>query len=414
MKDCKKTLIYQMYPSSWGTFRKMSEHLDRIAELKPDYIWLSPCFKSPWKDGGYDITDYYEIDPRFGTMKDFDNFVKKANKMGAGVLMDLVMNHTSTECEWFKKSEDCDPFYKGFYCWEYQDLGWNNLFDGKSAFKWSEKRCKYYLHLFHESQADLNWTNRSVLETFQKIIDFWTLGHGVAGFRLDASQFLWKEMSKTFVPKFAGATAGFLKYYQKPETLEILEKLFEGRGLFIFAEAGFLSRKKMKELAGKNRPIAAAENSMLLSIASRSKDPLGTLKKMWKKWGEEPEFVLATESHDLPRATSALEASPKRILRAMFRSPATIICLYQGQELGLENPKLSDNIKNYQDIQTIMRYDSLVKKGVGPKKAIEKLKPTARENARVPIDVQLYEEQRKNSKSIFSFTVNKLKRWRQC
>ena len=235
-----KALIYEMYTPSWsGGFKQMSEHLERIAKLDVDYVWLTPCYPSGGFDGGYDVTDYFSIDPKYGNMSDFDSFVEKANELGIKVVMDLVLNHTSTQHVWFQKSLQK---IKPYDLWSDEDLGWGTMFDGTSAFEWREERQEFYCHIYNKNQADLNWNNPAVLLEFQNIIDFWVKEHGVAGFRIDSAQLIYKDFSSTVLPRDAvGTVAGLLKYYQKPETPEIFESLFDrlsisATPLFTFGE----------------------------------------------------------------------------------------------------------------------------------------------------------------------------------
>ena len=149
-----RRLIYQLYPSTWaGGFPEMTRFLPKLWELGVDYVWVSPFYPSPWKDGGYDISDYCAVNPRFGAMEDFDVFVREARRFEIKVLIDLVLNHTSTEHPWFKVSEDGDPKYRDYYRWTKKDLGWKNFFNGGSAFEFSEKRGEFYFHLFSRVAA---------------------------------------------------------------------------------------------------------------------------------------------------------------------------------------------------------------------------------------------------------------------
>lgn len=211
-----KVLIYEMYPAAWpGGLTEMTEFLSKLAKLgEIDYIWLTPCYPSGGVDGGYDITDYRAIDPQYGMMADFDRFVDTANDLGMEVVMDLVLNHTSDQHPWFEKSLQGEALYDDYYLWSDKDLGWGTMFDGSSAFEWSEERQQYYCHIYNKSQPDLNWDNPQVLKEFQEIVDFWTLEHGVAGFRIDSVQLIGKNFSRTWLSREKlGTVAGLLKYY---------------------------------------------------------------------------------------------------------------------------------------------------------------------------------------------------------
>ena len=204
-----RKLIYQIYPTAIGTLSDIADRIPMIAKLQPDYIWLSPIFLSPWVDGGYDVADYCQIDPRFGTMNDFRHLVAVCNKYHIGILHDLVMNHTSSEHIWFKKSERHDPWYKDYYVWMDHPLNWDSFFGGP-AFDYDQIRGKYYLHLYDKRQPDLNFENPRVIREFKEIIKFWT-DRGVAGFRVDSANVLAEDALRSGVlPRLSG----FFNYYQ--------------------------------------------------------------------------------------------------------------------------------------------------------------------------------------------------------
>lgn len=413
----RKTLIYQLYPAAWGndtlnSFQEMTKFLHRLWTLDVDYVWLAPFYPSPWVDGGYDITDYKDVNPRFGTLADFDEFVKCARGYGIKVIIDLVLNHTSTEHEWFKRSEMGEEKYRDYYHWEKKDLGWVNMFDGGKAFEFDYRRGMYYLHTFHHTQADLNWESPDVMREMKSVIDFWTLEHGVAGFRLDVCQFLAKDMEPS------RGLLSILKYWQKPKTLEILHELFDGRGLFTIGEALTLNTQMFEELVQPVGPLTCAFNVQVLDSYDRMllffKVPksFDRVQKTLRKYENVPGFVLHLESHDTPRYTSRTEKSGQELLRMMFSSNADAICLYQGQELGLKNPTLSDNILDYEDAQTTMQYWRAVGKGKDPAKVMKKLKPRSRENARRPIDLDLYQSQEQDRESCLSTCMRLIHNWK--
>ena len=413
-----KKLIYQLYPAAWpGGLAAMTKHLARVKKLGADFVWLSPFFKSPWLDGGYDIADYMAIDERFGTMLDFECFMAEAKRLGLGVLLDLVMNHTSTEHEWFKRSVAGEERYKDYYCWSDSDLGWNNIFNGLTAFKFHPERQQHYLHLFHEQQADLNWQNPHVIEEFEHIIDFW-VEKGVAGFRLDVVQFLDKKFTRTFVPKRFGPAAGILHYYMRKGTIEILHRLFDGRGLFTIAEAGVPLKSIAAKLAGPDGPLSATFNVLVLESVDKrlgyikATPSFDRLQRNLRKWSELPYYVATIESHDAPRMTSRTGLSGVLLNRMMFDCDPHYACIYQGQELGLRNPELSDNISDYSDAMMIMQYEKMLQKGVAPHEAMRLLKAGARENARVPLDLIEYQLQESDGYSCLNETKRAICAWK--
>ena len=413
-----RTLIYQLYPSTWDGFEEMTRFLTKIHELQADYVWVSPFYPSPWKDGGYDISDHKAVNPRFGTIEDFDNFVKEANKLGIKVLIDLVLNHTSTEHPWFKASEAGDPDYRDYYRWTKKDLGWHNVFNWGPAFKFSEKRQEYYLHLFHESQADLNFDNPNVVREFEKIIAFWTLEHGVSGFRLDVPQFIQETMLPATPLSRLFPFAGFSRYYMNPKTLTLLHQLFDGRNLYTIGEGGSPFKTTLLRLSGENAPLTAMYNVIIRDSVNHrgfifpAKPSLSRLKRTIDHWGKDERIGVMLESHDHPRFTSYSGFSGEEIMKTLFKSKAKTIILYQGQELGMKNPKLPDDFFKYEDRMFIMKVERMIEKGFPIEEAMDKLKPTARENARVPIDMVKYHYQEKNPLSCLNVTRALIQNWK--
>ncbi|MBQ6605928.1 hypothetical protein IJH66_03065 [Candidatus Saccharibacteria bacterium] len=392
--------------------------MPRLRELSVDYVWVSPFYPSPWKDGGYDISDYKAVNPRFGTMEDFDEFVQEAERFGIKVLIDLVLNHTSIEHPWFKASEAGDPNYKDYYRWTKRDLGWKNFFNGESAFKFSEKREEFYFHLFHESQPDLNFDNPNVVREFEKIISFWTLKHGVAGFRLDVPQLIQETMIPS--PPISRLTpiSGFSRYYMNPKTLTLLNELFAGRDLYTIGEGGSPFKSTLLRLVQPNGPLSAMYNVLIREsvnhrgIVFPAKPSLSRLSRAINRWGRDERVGIILESHDHPRFTSYSGFSGEDIIRTLFKSRAKTIVLYQGQELGLLNPKLPEKFSEYEDRMFIMQVEKLVKKGFPIEEAMRKLKPTARENARVPLDLVEYRRQEKDPLSTLNRTKGLIRGWR--
>ena len=396
----------------------MTEPLQRVKALGADYIWLCPFFESPWVDGGYDVADYLTVDSRFGTLEDFKEFVCRAHELGLGVLLDLVLNHTSTEHEWFKRSVAGDGWYKDFYCWIDEDLGWGNFFDGGSAFEYCPERGQYYLHLFNKKQADLNWDNPRVLEEFQKIIDYWAR-LGADGFRLDSVLFLSKDLKRTHLPrKSLGAFAGMSHYYMRKKTLDVLRDLFAKRVLFTVGEVGMPFRFLARKLAGRKGPLTAMLNIMVQeSIDKRAMfleapTSIKRLRRNLRKWSRLPFYVAAIESHDAPRMTSRTGRDGVELIEMLFDCNPQYACIYQGQELGLKNPILSDDIADYSDAMFIMKYNKLLQQGMSSADAVALLKPGARENARAPLDLDEYARQEADPGSCLNATKTAIQAWK--
>ena len=390
-KMTKRKLIYQIYPTAVGSLNDIADKIPRIAEaIHPDYIWLNPIFSSPWIDGGYDVSDYTKIDPRFGNMNDFKHLVAVAKKYNIEILLDLVMNHTSSEHEWFKKSERHDKWYKDYYVWLDKPNNWKSVFGGP-AFTYDELRGKYYLHIYDKMQPDLNFNNPRVVREFRQIIDFW-VQHGVAGFRVDSANTLAEDGFKSdILPRITG----FFRYYQTKETVAVLEKLLGRSDIFTIAEpigGYFMSKNRFHELTRK--AFDAAFNVGTLDIAdtffSDRYHMMPVRYKMWLKyltdWCQEEKFSLALESHDTPRAATRFHADPRVLAMLQFLLPNNYPCIYNGQEIGTKNPQLSNNINDYPGVQSRMMYRTLRKEGKTKKQAMAAVRFASRDNARQPID----------------------------
>lgn len=384
-----KTLVYQMYPIAWekyGGIPAMTEHLYRIKENlgEVDYVWVSPLYLSPRFDHGYDVADYKAIDPRFGTMDDFDKFVKTAKELGMGVLMDLVLNHTSTEHKWFTEHPE-------YYYWRDEDMpGWHNLFNGGPAWEQTEDG-KYYLHLFNKKQADLRWydddgeLNKPLVQEFNGIVDFWK-GHGISGFRLDVPQAINKDFSDEEL------TLETLIFGDK--AIDVMAAVFEDEterdDLFLVMECmdptfGEVINYYSYEGYTRGIPLSFVMN-MLLKDECRLEKYIPKrvsqhrLEDLIENHARNPHFMLDLESHDSPRFLSRDVMDYNDMLRTMFESDVQGICIYQGQEFGLSNPtkeELPDELMLELDAQTAMRYAS--------GESLDALRPLSRANARVPL-----------------------------
>lgn len=202
--------FYQIYPRSFvdsdgdgvGDLKGITSKLEYLKEIGVDATWLSPIFKSPMADFGYDVSNFFEIDPIFGTMGDFEELIERSKVVGVKIILDFVPNHSSDECEWFEKSENNDPEYKDYYVWHpgkvidgirHPPSNWRSVFSG-STWTWSEKRQEYYLHQFLAKQPDLNYRNPKIREEFKTILKFW-MDKGVYGFRIDAVPHIFEKIN---------------------------------------------------------------------------------------------------------------------------------------------------------------------------------------------------------------------------
>ena len=235
MTDFRKSTVYQIYPRSFydtngdgfGDLKGVTEKLDYIKELGVDYIWMTPFFVSPQYDNGYDVEDYYNIDPRYGTMEDFEELSREAEKRGIKLMLDMVFNHTSSNHEWFQKALAGDEKYKNFYIFKKgkedgsAPTNWESKFGG-NAWEYVPEMDEYYLHLFHVKQPDLNWDNPEVREEVKKIVRFW-MEKGVKGFRFDVVNLISKDK---YEDDYEGDGRRF--YTDGPRIHEYLQELNSG------------------------------------------------------------------------------------------------------------------------------------------------------------------------------------------
>ena len=408
-----KILVYQLYPRTWTNIREMEQHLKRIAKLGVDYVWLSPMYPSPGFDHGYDVANYKAIDWRFGTMDDLKSFVGTAHSLGIGVLMDLVLNHTSTAHPWFREKP-------GYYYWSDSDRpGWENLFDRGSC--WEKYRSNnpdedeergYYLHLFQKYQADLKWfngdeINQTLLSEFRDIVKFWLDVHGVDGFRLDFPQGLNKDLDANTLEVFD------LLWGNRMD--DVISAIFDdpsvvtrdGKKPFLIAEFFDSTPAEVIRQCSIELPCIDFFLNPLVKSAILEKNGLHILDSCIEASVKNQKFMLDLESHDAPRFTSLSGLDPRQIFRLMFDSGASGICLYQGQELGVLNPtwiQLTDSAMVELDAMTAMRYHS--------GESLHDLRKYSRANARVRYSLTDYACQEGQSDSPLNYIKDIIRDWK--
>lgn len=398
----EKKIVYQIYLFTFmekgvSPLAAATQHLKRVKALGVDSVWVGPIFPSPWKDHGYDIKDHFDIEPRFGTLEEFDAFLTEAHALGLEVYIDFVPNHTSVEHRWFQ-----DPLTRQkYYCWSEEDRpGWKNLFNGGPAWTYCQDESKYYLHLFHESQADLNWfpdgpegeVNWSLVKACHKIIDFW-LERGVDGFRLDVPQSINKDLAAEQYPGFQ----------HTDQAVRVLNALFGNTDCFLMQELFDPSMGELTRYYLEHSPVDSVLNvSLKDEITVSEKKLLQSLSQL----AQIPGFMLDLESHDAPRFPSR-GATVEDEIWYLFHPDIDAICLYQGQELGLKNPtkeQLPDHKMLDLDAQTEMR----LRRG----ELLDDLRPTSRANARIPLDLEYYQEQEGRGESYLNLFKAHIARWR--
>lgn len=412
--DFKKSTVYQIYPKSFkdsngdglGDLRGVIEKLDYIKELGADYIWMTPFFISPQKDNGYDVADYYNIDPRYGTMEDLEELIEEADKRGIKLMLDMVFNHTSDQHEWFKKALSGDEKYKNYYIFKKGKNGnpptnWESKFGG-NTWEYVPEMDEYYLHLFDVSQPDLNWDNKEVRDEIYKIVNFW-IDKGIKGFRFDVVNLISKG---EFEDDFEGDGRRF--YTDGPNIHKYLKELNEmtfGKDVDIVTvgEMSSTSIDNCIKYAGED----SNELSMVFSFHHLKVDFMGNykwvivptdfmkLKHLLFSWQVEMEKANAWNAlfwcnHDQPRIVSRFGDEGKywkesaKMLATMIHFMRGTPYIYQGEEIGMTNAGFT-NVNQYKDVESINHYRILQEKGLREDDVYRILQIHSRDNSRTPM-----------------------------
>ena len=408
----KDAVIYQIYPRSYkdtdgdgvGDIRGIIESLDHIAELGANHIWLSPVYESPNDDNGYDISNYKAIQPQFGTMEDFDELVSEAKKRGIGIVMDLVINHTSDEHEWFKRALAGEEKYRDYYIIEKGKNGkipnnWGNFFAECPWARFGDSEDEYYLHLFSKKQPDLNWRNPDVLEEVKDIMRFW-LERGVVGFRCDVINIIYKDTLADGKKQLV--LTGREHYLSTEGCHRILQTLrrevLEPYGAFAVGETVFVDVPRAKALCDSAR----GELDMIFYFEHMEVDQVFV---KWFKTELKPKKLMQTltkwqnalewnacyfENHDQPRFISRFKdlggfrAEASRMVAGLLMTLRGTPFVFEGQEIGMTNGDFKD-LSEVEDIESHNIYD--MAKGLGIPKRIrwKMIQRTSRDNARTPM-----------------------------
>ncbi|MFA7076627.1 MAG: alpha-glucosidase [Candidatus Izemoplasmatales bacterium] len=403
----KEGVVYQIYPRSFfdsnndgiGDLKGIVAKIPYLKELGVDIVWLSPVYKSPMEDNGYDISDYQDISKDFGTMDDMKDLIFKMHEAGIKLVMDLVINHTSKEHPWFIKSENKDGKYVDYYHWEPKKRNWSSFFGGE-AWTFSEKRGEYYLHLFAKGQPDLNWDNENVRQDIKEMIKFW-LDLGVDGFRCDVINIIAKNNNHPN-GKFKLILKGSEHYFDNPNLhvylKELYEDVFSKYDCFTVGETVFINPKTAADLVNPERKELnmvfqfdhmAADNHVVKWFIKKFK-PFN-LKKPLSKWQKELNGwnTLYLENHDQGRSISRFGNMDYYYQSATLL--ATIIYfqqgtpfIYQGQEIGMTNAHYTE-LSQYQDIETHNIYKLGRKFLFSHNSMMKRIKLMSRDNARTPM-----------------------------
>lgn len=414
--EFKKQTVYQIYPKSFndsngdglGDLKGVTDKLLYLKELGIDYIWLTPFFVSPQNDNGYDVADYRNIDPRYGTMEDAENLISEAGKLGIGIMLDMVFNHTSTEHEWFKKAMEGDPKYMDYYIFRdpkpdgSAPTNWVSKFGG-NAWEYVPKFNKYYLHLFDKTQADLNWANPQVREELKDILKFWQ-NKGVKGFRFDVVNLISKP--DTFEDDFEGDGRRF--YTDGIRVHQYLKELCRDSGLNEngMVTVGEMSSTTIDNCIRYSNP-EEKELSMCFSFHHLKVDykngnkwelqpcDFMALKNLLNKWQIGMEEgngwnALFWCNHDQPRVLSRFgddknyPTESAEMLATMIHLMRGTPYVYQGEEIGMTNAYFED-ISQYKDVESLNYFKILKDEDIPEDEVYEILRCRSRDNSRTPM-----------------------------
>ena len=425
----KSAVVYQIYPRSFadsngdgtGDIPGITSRLDYLAELGVDVVWLSPVYTSPMDDNGYDISDYEDVDPIFGTLEDLDRLIAGLHERGIKIVMDLVVNHTSDEHPWFIESRDPSSAKRDWYWWRQPRAGvepgtegaeptnWESAFNG-SVWQFDERSGEYYLHLFSPKQPDLNWENPAVRHAIYDMMNWW-VDRGVDGFRMDVINLISKhELVDGEPPPGRTRAHSFLFTANGPRLDEFLAEMNDAVGL---EARNLLTVGEMPgstiENARRATDPANHELNMVFTFEHVSLDSrlggsgkfdlaplsLPALKKNLNEW----QLALADvgwnslywDNHDQPRAVSRFgddspnhrENSAKTLATVQHMHKGTPY-IYQGEELGMTNTYFTA-IKQYRDIESINYHTAAVSLGMEVEAVLHSLSVKSRDNARTPM-----------------------------
>ncbi len=415
MKDFKKSVVYQIYPKSFkdsngdglGDLKGVTEKLDYLQELGVDYIWLTPFYVSPQNDNGYDVADYENIDPAFGTMEDFEEMVAAARERNIDIMLDMVFNHTSSEHAWFKKAIAGEKKYRDYYILKKGEGGkaptnWVSKFGG-SVWEPVEGTDEFYLHLFDKTQPDLNWENKEVRKEIFDVVNFW-IGKGIKGFRLDVINLISKP--DDWMDDHMGDGRRF--YTDGPRIHEYLKELNkETFGKYDdIITVGEMSSTTIDQCIRytnpKEKELSMVFNFHHLKIDYKDGEKwslmdfdFGELKNILDSWqkgmAEENGWnAVFWCNHDQPRIVSRIgndkeyhKQSAKMLATAIHMLRGTPY-IYQGEEIGMKNPYF-DSIEQYKDVESLNYYEILRAQGVPKEEVLNILSVKSRDNSRTPM-----------------------------
>lgn len=406
----KGKVVYQIYPKSYkdttengiGDLRGIIEKIPYLAKLGVDMIWLNPFYPSPQRDNGYDISDYMAVDPLFGDMADFEEMVCVGKEHKIDFMLDMVLNHCSTEHEWFQKALAGDKYYQDFFFIQDQPTDWQSKFGG-SAWAPFGDTGKYYLHLFDETQADLNWRNPNVRKELFKVVNFWR-DKGVKGFRFDVINLIGKDEVSVDCPENEGKPA----YTDKPIVHNYLRMMNQAT---FGSDDSFMTVGEMSSTTMENCVLYSSPDRQELSMTFNFhhlkvdyKDgqkwtlapfDFEELKSLYHSWGKEMSdkdgwSALFWNNHDQPRALNRFvdiqnfRKEGATMLAASIHLSRGTPYIYMGEEIGMIDPDY-DSMADYVDVESLNAYQMLLEEGKSQQEAFQIIQAKSRDNSRIPM-----------------------------
>ena len=406
----KGKVVYQIYPKSYkdttengiGDFRGIIEKIPYLAKLGVDMVWLNPFYPSPQRDNGYDISDYMAVDPLFGDMADFEEMVCVGKEHKIDFMLDMVLNHCSTEHEWFQKALAGDKYYQDFFFIQDQSTDWQSKFGG-SAWAPFGDTGKYYLHLFDETQADLNWRNPNVRKELFKVVNFWR-DKGVKGFRFDVINLIGKDEVSVDCPENEGKPA----YTDKPIVHNYLRMMNQAT---FGSDDSFMTVGEMSSTTMENCVLYSSPDRQELSMTFNFhhlkvdyKDgqkwtlapfDFEELKSLYHSWGKEMSdkdgwSALFWNNHDQPRALNRFvdiqnfRKEGATMLAASIHLSRGTPYIYMGEEIGMIDPDY-DSMADYVDVESLNAYQMLLEEGKSQQEAFQIIQAKSRDNSRIPM-----------------------------
>lgn len=406
----KRKVVYQIYPKSYkdttgngiGDLQGIIEKIPYLAKLGVDMVWLNPFYPSPQHDNGYDISDYTAVNPLFGSMDDFEEMIQVGKEYGIEFMLDMVLNHCSTEHEWFQKALAGDNYYQDFFFLRDELTDWLSKFGG-SAWAPFGDTGKYYLHLYDVTQADLNWHNPRVREELFKVVHFW-LDKGVKGFRFDVINVIGKDEILENCPENDGKPA----YTDRPIVHEYLHMLNEetfGKDEAIMT-VGEMSATNIENCilytAPERHELSMAFNFHHLKVDYENGQKwtlknfdFEELKRLFHTWGKEMSdhngwSALFWNNHDQPRALNRFvdvknfRNEGATMLAASIHLSRGTPYIYMGEEIGMIDPDY-DSMEDYADVESFNAYQMLLNAGKTPEEAFKIIQVKSRDNSRTPM-----------------------------